>query len=252
LLAFQPLSEVQTRFRRHPMQPAKTQPTPPPRAPSTEVRRKVILDLVRARPEIVLELLSRLTVAIPAHQRLQREQLGPVSAGGADPVVLSLRGGPPALGVIVDAQVEPDTTTRYAWPHQACALRAELRCPVLLCVVTPRRSLARWAARPIRLGGGNLFQPTALGPAAIPAIVDSVSASQLPELAVLSSIAHGRGLDQERAARIAAAALQAAAQLELELCQRYTQIVRSTLGEPARRLLHEMELCSELAAPKQP
>jgi hypothetical protein len=169
----------------------------------------------------------------------------PIEHPGAeygDTVVLALHTHRPNLGIIVDALDASDTERRYTWPLYACGLRARLRCPAIVCVVTPRRSIARWASIPTRLGGGNVYQPTVLGPASIPAVTDAERARQLPELAVLSALVHGRGLDQERASRVAAAALQACEQLELARCQRYTALVRSALGAPARRLLHEMQL----------
>jgi len=195
---------------------------------------------------MVRELLRHLGAHIPQHEELRveaPESLSTLSSVQADVLLGSLRRhGNPMQGIVVDVQLERDTARRYLWPLMASALRAQLRCPVVLCVVTPHRTMARWAAIPIRLGAGNVWHPTVLGPAAIPAITDPVRAARLPELAILSALTHGRGLDQERAARVAAAALAACEQLELAQCQHYAGLVRSSLAEPAAKLLHEMGL----------
>jgi len=112
---------------------------------------------------------------------------------------------------------------------------------VVLCVVTPKRSVARWAATPIRIGGGNVFEATVIGPAAIPAITERARACELPELAVLSAIAHGKSLDYERAAKIADAATHAALQLAQERSVLYCDIILSSLSETARKQLQAMD-----------
>lgn len=231
---------------------ARVGPTAPPLAAASvstasagtcgPSRRELTLELFRRCPQIALELLSHLGVHVPKRGELHVLRTLAEPGESDDCVVLCLHAQRPLLGIVVDAQEGTDTDKRYAWPLQACALRARLRCPAVVCVVTPRRSVARWASIPTRIGPGNVFQPTVLGPAAIPAITDPVRAHALPELAVLSAMVHGRGLDQERAARIAATALETCARLELARCQQYTELVRSSLGEPARKLLHEMQL----------
>jgi hypothetical protein len=203
-----------------------------------------MLDLFRNQPLLALELLHRLAVKLPTHEIIRVEQTDPPGVTAPESragLVLSLCGARPALGIIVEAQLEQDTNKRYAWPHYVSELRARLRCPVVLCVVTPKRSVARWAATPIRLGGRNVFQATVFGPAAIPAVTQRTHAEQLPELAVLSAIAHGRGLDHERAAKIADAAMHASEQLEPSRAAPYTEVILSSLSDSARKLLQAMD-----------
>jgi len=205
---------------------------------------EALLELFRSQPALVTELLSRLPLSLPAYDEVRIEE---TSLNELEPaecradLVLSLRGERPALGIIVEAQLQQDTQKRYAWPLYVSGLRARLRCPVVLCVVTPKRSVARWAATPIRLGGGNQFQAIVFGPAAIPAITDRERAEQLPELAVLSAIAHAKSLDHERSAKIADAAIHACEQLSLERSVLYCDIVLSSLSETARKLLQTMD-----------
>lgn len=83
-----------------------------------------------------------------------------------------LLNGAPVLGIIVEAQLSADERKRFVWPVYAVNLRARLRCPVCLLVVTADDSTARWAALPIDLGGGNRFVPLVLRPSGGDAIGD--------------------------------------------------------------------------------
>ena len=204
----------------------------------------ILVELFRCQPTLALRLLHRLSVKLPLHDEIRVEQANPSEtsdAGCRADLEVSLHSGKPALGIIVEAQLDPDTSKRYAWPLYASELRARLRCPVVLCVVTTKRSVARWAATPIRMGGGNVFQATVIGPASIPAIMERFGAEQLPELAVLSAIAHGAGQDHERAARIADAAIHGIAKLETSRACRYENVVLASLSHSARKLLEIMD-----------
>jgi hypothetical protein len=69
----------------------------------------------------------------------------------ADLVVLLYR-GEPVFGIVVEAQLAADDDKRFSWPLYAVALRARLRCPTCLLVVTPDAGVARWASKPIDTG----------------------------------------------------------------------------------------------------
>ena len=71
------------------------------------------------------------------------------------------------------------------------SLRARLKCPACLLVVTPNESVAQWCREPIPIGPGNVFTPLVLGPASVPRVEDRATAERDPELAVLSVMAHG-------------------------------------------------------------
>lgn len=81
----------------------------------------------------------------------------------ADLVVL-LRDDAPVLGIVVEVQLSIDERKQYAWPVYAVGLRARMRCPVCLLVVTPNEPVVSWAARRIALGGDSWFTPIVLGP----------------------------------------------------------------------------------------
>lgn len=85
-------------------------------------------------------------------------------------------------------------------------LRQRTRCPVTLVVVTPSEHVARWAAQPIPLGGGNFYRPVVIGPSRIPRITDLGQAQDMPALSVLSAVVHGRKRGAEEIVRAVLAA----------------------------------------------
>jgi hypothetical protein len=143
----------------------------------------------------------------------------------------------PVLGVIVEVQLGIDDRKRFAWPVYVAGLRARMRCPVCMLVVTADEPVARWAAKAIDLGGSNLFRPLVIGPSAVPEITDGVRAKSEPELAVLSAMTHGRDDDTHKAFRIAAAALAAATGLDPDRMRLYGDMVLRSLSEAVRRSL---------------
>lgn len=158
----------------------------------------------------------------------------------ADLVVL-LSASAPVLGIVIEVQLRPDEDKRFAWPVYTTGLRARLRCPACLLVVAADEAVARWAARPIELGGGALFTPLVLGPAGVPEVTDAARARAEPELAVLSAMTHGRAADSEKALRIALAALAASIGLDAERARLYGDLTLASLSEAAREALGSMD-----------
>ena len=161
---------------------------------------------------------------------VQDADLGQIvpTAYHADLVVV-LGNPEPALGIVVEVQLAPDADKRYVWPLYAVALRAKLRCPTCVLVVTPERSVARWASRPVSLGPGrSVFAPLVLGPERVPRITDPELAARWPELAMLSVQAHSDDTDAEE---LTAAALAALAALEPERRMIYLDVVLRTVSQ---------------------
>jgi hypothetical protein len=97
-----------------------------------------------------------------------------------------------AGAIVVEVQLRRDNDKLDSWPVYLTALRAKLRCPVTLLVLTPLRSVAEWARAPIAIGHpGFVLTPIAVSFSDLPRIIDPADASRLPELAVLSAMAHG-------------------------------------------------------------
>jgi hypothetical protein len=108
---------------------------------------------------------------------------------------------------------------------------------VCLLVIATDDGVARWAAKPIELGGGNQFVPLVLGPSGVPEVTDPALASADPELAVLSALAHGRGVDIRRAVRIALVAEAASSSLDENRRRLYSDLIWTSLSEGARKEL---------------
>jgi hypothetical protein len=107
--------------------------------------------------------------------------------------------------------------------------------------VTSDDATARWACRPIDLGGANQFTPLVLGPAGVPEITDVEQARNDPELAVLSAMAHGLDADIGKSVQIAMAAQQASLGLDEDRLKLYFDLVFNALSEAARRELRTMD-----------
>lgn len=201
-----------------------------------------LVALFRNRPTLAAELMrDALQQPLPDYDEaeLTEADLSQVTPAEyrADLVVV-LRSATPVFGIVVEVQLGRDDDKPYSWPLYAAALRARLRCPTCVLVITPTASVARWARRPIETGQpGCPFVPLVLGPEAVPRVTDPQVARQAPELAVLSVQAHGR---DEGALEVVVAALEAARGLERERGMLYFDLIWLSIGEAARRGLEEL------------
>ena len=206
---------------------------------------EALLLLFRNRPALAPELLrDALHLPVPrfTEARIESAELTDVQPAEyrADLVVL-LYEDRPVLGIVVEVQLRSDEDKRYSWPAYVANLRARIRCPVCLLVVTAEDAVARWAARPIDLGGESRVVPLVLGPSGVPEITDEEKARRDPELAVLSAMAHGRDVDQDKALRIALSATAASVGLDAERSTLYVDLTLASLGEAAREALQSMD-----------
>lgn len=86
----------------------------------------------------------------------------------------------PVFGIVLEAQLSSDPRKRFVWPVYVASLRARLKCPVCLLVVTADEAVARWAAKPVDMGGGNCFVPWVLHPSGVPQITEPAQALARP------------------------------------------------------------------------
>jgi flagellar biosynthesis/type III secretory pathway protein FliH len=206
---------------------------------------EVLLLLFRNRPELAPELLrDAMHMDLPRYTRVRIDcaELNEVQPTEyrADLVVLLLD-EIPVLGIVVEAQLAADPRKRFVWPVYVTSLRARLKCPVCLLVVTAHESVARWAAQPVDLGGGNRFVPLVLRPSGVPEITEEAQARADPELAVLSAMAHGRDADTAKSVQIALAAQLASEGLDEDRRTLYFDLVLASLSEAVRRELQAMD-----------
>lgn len=196
-----------------------------------------LIALFRNRPMLAPELLRDvLHVALPTYTdvRVESAELTSIlpTEYRADLVVLLVE-GKPVLGIIVEVQLREDPDKLVSWPAYIVNLFARIRCPVELLVVSPSASVAAWASRPIPIGA-SVIRPLVLGPSGVPVIRSVDEASLSPELAVLSAMAHGHD-DVDTAVAIALAASTAAQKLGKDLWLLYFGLIRTGLGEAARK-----------------
>lgn len=99
--------------------------------------------------------------------------------------------------------------------------------------------VARRLAEPIDLDGvgGSRVVPLVIGPADVPVVADQARADAMPELAVLSVVAHA---DSPEAAEIGRCALAASAKLDEHRAAFYGDIVFAYTNEATRKLLEAM------------
>src|ERR1044072_482340 len=205
---------------------------------------EVLLQLFRNRPALAPELLrDALHQALPSYTevRIDSADLTEIQPAEyrADLVVLLLD-GLPVFGIVVEVQLSPDERKQYVWPAYVAGLRARLECPVCLLVITADDACARWAARPIAMGGGSRLIPWVLGPSGIPEVTDEAVARADPELAVLSAMAHGKDADAGKSVRIALAAQLASLDLDDDRSTLYCDLILHSLSEAARRAFQDM------------
>jgi hypothetical protein len=198
--------------------------------------------LFRNRLELAPELLrNALGVELPDYSEVRVESIDlseVVPAEYRADFVVLLIDGTPVLGIVIEAQLGVDARKRYTWPVYVAGVRARFECPAVVLVVTTDESVARWAAAPIALGPGAVLQPIVLGPGGVPVVVDQERAGADPELSVLSAMAHGAG-DVETAVKIALAAITACAALRDDRALVYSDLIRASLSEAARKALEE-------------
>ena len=197
---------------------------------------EILVELFRSNGELAVELLRSCAGIAVDHARVELgsidlSQVAPTEYRADAVIILRDRRRPPVTGVIVEVQGQIKRDKLLTWPAYVANLRAKLACPVVLLVIAPDPAVAAWARRPIELGHpGFHLTPIVIGFDDVPWVRDPVAASRLPELAVLSVMAHPE-LD------IAETAVDAIAQLPAEQARLYFDVVMMALPAALRRIL---------------
>jgi hypothetical protein len=201
---------------------------------------EVLAELFSQRPALAAELLSGpLEVAVPAFAaaRVEPAELTermPTEWRADGVVALTGPAQEVVMGVVVEIQRSPDRGKRLSWPVYVATVRARLRCPVALLVVCPDAGVAKWCATPVELGHpGFVLHPLVVGPDQVPVVTDTGLARRIPELAVLSALAHG---DHPRVGEVLAALLAGLDAIDdVEYADLYSDVVFAALPEAARQ-----------------
>jgi hypothetical protein len=111
---------------------------------------------------------------------------------------------------------------------------AKSKRPVTVVVLAIDEPTARWCAEPhVYDHVGNAFRPVVIGPSKIPRITDIAEARAIPELAVLSAMAH---TDEH----IGLTALAACESLDSDQGRRYGDFISEWLFDVARITLRKL------------
>jgi hypothetical protein len=197
--------------------------------------------LFRNRPTLAAELLEgALGVPVP-HVDLARvqeadlTQLLPTELR-ADLVVVH-GDGPDGAAVVLEVQLDRNPDKLHVWPLYQAALRAKLRQPACVLVVTDDAGVARWAATPVPTGQpGVCFAPAVLLVTTLP-WVSAQEAARAPELALLLVLARP---DDERSAAAAYAAIATVGRVDEERACLYHDLAVARLGAAGRAKLEAL------------
>lgn len=200
------------------------------------VLHEVLVELFRNRGELGPELLRicadlRLDHDHVAHASIDLSQV--VSTEYRADAVVELRDRDDGViaAVIVEVQLGIDAGKRDTWPLYITALRAKLKRPVVLLVVTSESVVTRWARTKIAIGHpGFDLTPIVVGFDDVPRSIDRISAQRVPELAVLSAMAHPE-------LEVAEAAVDAISQLPEDQNRLYLDVVMTLLPARIRQIL---------------
>jgi len=201
-----------------------------------------LIEMFRQRPSLAAELLvDGLGITLPGFEQAEVEPgdftvLTPTEYR-ADAVVVLSAAGSAVWAVVVEVQLRPDPGKRWSWPVYLSTLRSRFRCPTVLLVVCVDTATASWCATPIELGPGTTMTPMVVGPDRVPVVTDAEHAARVPELAVLSALAHGA--DPKRST-VLDALLSALTTVDAPRAELYCDLVLAALPEAAQRYLEEL------------
>jgi len=197
---------------------------------------ELLVELFRNDGALAVALLrSRAGLAID-HARVELgsidlSQVAPTEYRADAVIVLRDREDHPVAGVIVEIQRQIERDKLLTWPVYVTTLRAKLASTVVLLVIAPDPEVAAWARRPIELGHpGFWLTPVVVGFDDVPWIRDSHEACRLPELAVLSVMAHPE-------LEIAQVAIDAVTQLPGDRARLYLDVIMMALPATLRQIL---------------
>ena len=196
-----------------------------------------LVDLFRGRGELAPALLDACAGIAYRHDRVEQTSIDLSQVVSteyrADAVVELHEHGRdrPVAAIIVEVQLNTDRDKRHAWPVYVAALRAKLHCPVVLLVLTPEPDVAIWARKPISLGHpGFSLVPVVIELADVPRVTEPSDAQQLPELAILSTMAHPE-------LEVATAAISAIPGLPEDQAKLYWDVIMAALPHRLRAIM---------------
>ena len=101
------------------------------------------------------------------------------------------------LSIVVEAQLRTDQAKLAAWPVYQALLRARSGQPVIVVVVTTKRTVEAWAKEGIEMAPGQRWSPVVIGPGSIPRSPTRAEVARHPALGVLALHAHRERTKEE-------------------------------------------------------
>jgi len=197
---------------------------------------EMLVELVRNGGELAPVLLDACAQIAFRHDRVDQASIDLSQVVSteyrADAVaVLRDHGTTPVAAIIIEVQLGVDRDKQDTWPVYVTALRAKLGCPVFLLVLTPDAKVASWARTSIEIGHPRFcLVPLVIEFRDLPRVTDPEAARRLPELAVLSAMAHPE-------LEVATAALPAISGLPEDRGRLYLDVILAALPPSIRKLL---------------
>jgi hypothetical protein len=198
---------------------------------------EVLVELFRRRASLARELLRACAgIDLPGRtaelRSVDLSQVAPPEYRADAVVVLS--DDRPRWAIVVEIQLQIDGSKRRSWPVYVTATRAIHDCQAILLVIAPDEAVARWARDPIDVGHpGFRLAPVVVSYADVPRISDPEAAWAIPEMAVLSAIAHAD-------VGTATTALAAIDHLDEDEWTLYSDLILNALPLAAGRILEAM------------
>jgi hypothetical protein len=205
-------------------------------------KHEMVVQMVRDRPALAADLLRCVRAGLIPPFDDARLESGDLSehapaAYHADALV-TLHGDGGTFAVVVELQRKKDPRKHFSWPTYLATARARLECPVILLVICPKRTVARWARQSIALGHPDLvLTPLVLGPEEVPVVTTADGDNIAPELTAISAAIHGAGPDGEK---VLSALLESALKARSEQGNIYLDEVYAVLPPAARKLMEAL------------
>ncbi|MGI5233067.1 hypothetical protein [Actinoallomurus sp. CA-142502] len=204
----------------------------------------VLAELFRWSPALAADLVGKIGVDLPdvrgaSHCSESFTDLKTTEYTGDAAVLLELDSG--RCGVVVEVQRRPDKEKPWSWPLYIATLRARERCPVMLLVIAPERSVAEWCATTIETGHpGHTLTPLVLQADNVPELTDPKDFLANPPMGVLSAMFHGDGPEGMKVLRAASDGTDLIADADRQLARRYVDCVLAVVPQAARDALEAL------------
>lgn len=146
--------------------------------------------------------------------------------------------GKTEFAVCFEVQLRKDESRRFAWPMYVVRLFHDLRCPVVLLVLTTDENVRTWCAAGFEVGHpGFVLYPLVVTPEHIDRITTVAEAAGNIELAVLSALTFG---DEPGGVVVLDAVFAALATIDPDTAAQYSEIIAASLRGSGREHVEEL------------